>query len=86
MDGKQHLELHDVIIATILHMGTSCGQDNSKAHLEKGVKNNQPTTGTKIYYAVHEFMSSFQIEVIQLLYSSVVFSSKVNWCYYFFYS
>ena len=58
----QRLDLYDTIVVTMLHMGTSCGQDNSKTHLEKGVKINQPTTGTKIYYAVHEFMSSFQIE------------------------
>ena len=58
----QRLDLHDAIVTTVLHMGTSCGQDNSKTHLEKEVKINQPTTGTKIYYAVREYMSSFQIE------------------------
>ena len=58
----QCLDLHDAIIATMFHMGILCGQDNLKIHLEKGVKINQPTNGTKIYYAVHEFMLSFQIE------------------------
>ena len=44
----QLLDLHDDIIATMLHMGTSCGQDDSKIHLDKGMKISQPTTGTKI--------------------------------------
>ena len=38
----QRLDLYDTIVVTMLHMGTSCGQYNSKTHLEKGVKINQP--------------------------------------------
>ena len=38
----QLLDLHDDIIATMLHMGTSCGQDDSKIHLDNGMKISQP--------------------------------------------